>query len=78
MSTYEQKDGTVSLFVNDKEGNEKRPDWTGKMKTPDGTELRISLWNTESQSGTKYLSGKVDLPYNGGPSGGGGSTDVPF
>ena len=29
MSDYQEKDGDVSLFVNDKEGNENRPDLTG-------------------------------------------------
>jgi len=29
MSDYQEKDGDVSLFVNDKEGNENRPDITG-------------------------------------------------
>jgi hypothetical protein len=80
MDKYVQKDGTVSLFNNDKEGNDKRPDYTGNMKTPDGKEYKISLWHSESQKGTKYLSGKVDVPYNpnGDAPSQGSSSDVPF
>ena len=45
------------------------------MKTPNGEELQVSMWLTESQSGLKYLSGKVQEPY-----GEAGSADdtVPF
>ena len=81
MDKYVQKDGTVSLFNNDKEGNDKRPDYTGNMKTPDGKEYKISLWNSVSQKGTNYLSGKVDIPYNpngDAPSQGSSSDAVPF
>ena len=28
---YEQKPGTIAVFKADKEGNDKRPDWTGNM-----------------------------------------------
>ena len=75
MSKYEIKPGNISLFKNDKGDNEKRPDYTGSMKTPDGVELQVSMWLTESQSGLKYMSGKVQEPY-----GDAGSADdtVPF
>ena len=80
MDKYVQKDGKVSLFVNDKEGNDKRPDYTGTLKTPEGKEFKISLWHSVSQKGTKYLSGNVDVPYN--PNGDapfqGDSLDTPF
>jgi len=74
-SKYEIKPGNISLFKNDKGDNEKRPDYTGSMKTPNGEELQVSMWLTESQSGLKYLSGKVQEPY-----GEAGSADdtVPF
>ena len=74
-SKYEIKPGNISLFKNDKGDNEKRPDYTGSMKTPNGEELQVSMWLTESQSGLKYLSGKVQEPY-----GDAGSADdtVPF
>ena len=72
---YQQKPGTIAVFSNDKEGNEKRPDWQGNLMTPDGTPLQVSLWISESQKGLSYLSGKVQEPYNAGAR---GSDDVPF
>jgi len=62
---YEMREGKLSLFKNDKEGNEKRPDFTGKGLF-DGKEVHISLWQTVSKNGTKYLSGDIQPPYNGG------------
>ena len=47
MSDYQEKDGDVSLFVNDKEGNENRPDITGYALI-NGTKMRVSLWAKES------------------------------
>ena len=63
QNKFEQKPGTISLFKVDKEGNENRPDWSGPMKTEDGTELQVALWISESQKGLSYLSGKVQKPY---------------
>jgi hypothetical protein len=78
---YEMEDGQVSVFVNDKGDNPKRPDYTGRCMV-DGKELQISLWKSTSQSGLDYLSGKINPPYNGG---GGSSSrssvsadDIPF
>lgn len=45
------------LFKNDKEGNEKRPDYTGKIDVG-GTEMRLAAWLREGKSG-KFLSLKV-------------------
>ena len=76
---YEQKPGTIAVFKVDKEGNEKRPDWTGNMMDPDWKALQVSLWISESQKGLTYLSGKVQEPYVPGSDGGNGSADdVPF
>jgi uncharacterized protein (DUF736 family) len=50
------------LFKNDKEGNEKRPDYTGKVQV-EGTEYRLAAWVKESNStGNKFLSLKLSLP----------------
>ena len=73
MSTYEQKAGTVVGFVVEKEGNEKRPDFKFKIVTKSGEKIECAVWWTESQNGLKYLSGKVDEPYEGGRSNGAGS-----
>jgi len=67
MQKYEQKPGTIAVFKNDKGDNVKRPDYTGNMKTPDGTELQVSLWISESKSGLTYLNGRVQEPYGQEP-----------
>ena len=78
---YEIEEGQVSVFVNDKDGNDKRPDYTGKGLF-NGQEFQISLWKTTSKNGLDYMSGKVQTPYNGGGSTYTGSSesleDVPF
>ena len=77
---YELEEGNISVFVNDKGDNPKRPDYTGKCMV-DGQELQISLWKSISKNGLDYLSGKINPPYNGG---GGSATssasvdDVPW
>jgi hypothetical protein len=38
------------LFPNDKDGNDSRPDYTGKINI-DGTEKRLAAWVTESTTG---------------------------
>lgn len=38
------------LFPNDKQGNDARPDYTGKINV-DGVEKRLAAWVTESKSG---------------------------
>ena len=63
---YEMKEGDISIFVNDKEGNDARPDYTGKALI-DGTEMRVAMWKTQSAGGNTFLSGKVEEKgaYNG-------------
>ena len=77
----EMKPNTIIVFPNDKEGNEKRPDFTGKILWK-GEEINVSLWNNTSKAGKPYLSGQVQEPYNGvGASDVNQSTegaDVPF
>ena len=62
---YEIEEGQVSVFVNDKGDNPKRPDLTGKGLF-DGKEFQISLWKSTSKNGLEYWSGKISEPYNGG------------
>tara|TARA_R110000824_G_scaffold137720_1_gene302339 strand:- start:665 stop:916 length:252 start_codon:yes stop_codon:yes gene_type:complete len=83
MSDYKEQDGDLSVFVADKEGNDKRPDLTGYIWLG-GEKKRVSLW--ERNSGKLRYSGRVELePYNGAGSGGvqskssnNASTEVPF
>ncbi len=54
MAGYEQKDNSGVLFKNDKQGNEKRPDYTGNIMV-NGTEMWLSAWIKEGAKG-KYMS----------------------
>lgn len=51
------------LFKNDKEGNEKRPDYTGNCEIS-GQKYQLSAWIKTSKAGTKFmsLSFQVDKP----------------
>jgi uncharacterized protein (DUF736 family) len=59
----EKKDGGISLFVNDKGGNDKRPDYKGTALIG-GIEYEVALWNRVSQKGTAYLSGSMKVAEN--------------
>ena len=69
---YEHEEGKVSLFKNDKGDNEKRPDYTGKCMV-NGAMLHLSMWESTSKGGTKYLSA---APWNGGESSSASSASV--
>jgi hypothetical protein len=58
--TYQQKDGTGSLFKNDKGDNPKRPDYRGSV-TIEGRQWELSAWIQEGQKG-KYMSIKAQVP----------------
>jgi len=73
---YTHDEGQVSVFVNDKGDNPKRPDYNGKGKFR-GEMFEISLWKTTSKDGKDYLSGKLQEPYNGGESSPRSKFDVP-
>ena len=81
-TTYDNTN-TFALFKQtDKEGNEKRPDYTGSITLEGGKELRLSAWIRESKSGLKYLSGQASEPLNkqgaGIPNAAVEGEDVPF
>ena len=57
MSNYDNKNSFV-LFKNDKQGNEKAPDYTGKLEDENGKQWRIAAWIKEGQKG-KFMSGKI-------------------
>lgn len=56
MTDYDDTN-TFVLFKNDKEGNEKRPDYTGKVNV-NGKELRLAAWIKDGKKG-KFMAGKV-------------------
>lgn len=49
-----QQAGRGALFKNDKQGVEKRPDYTGTLKIWD-KDFVVSAWIQESKNGVKYL-----------------------
>ena len=60
----EQYDNTNSgaIFKNDKKGNEKAPDYKGKINV-DGKDKQIALWLRESKAGNKFFSVKISDMY---------------
>lgn len=57
MTDYDNTN-TGALFRNDKDGNEKRPDYTGTINV-NGEEFRLAAWIREAKSGKKYMSLRV-------------------
>ncbi len=57
---FELKDGQGTLFRNDKDGNEKRPDYRGEANIA-GTIYRVSGWIKEGKNG-KWMSLKIEPP----------------
>ena len=57
--SYEPKDLSGALFKNDKEGNDKRPDYRGDCFI-NGVEYQIGAWLKTSNSGTKFMSLKFE------------------
>ena len=78
MAPLDLEDGRITLFKNDKDGNERRPDFRGELKTPEGTQLRVSLWVSEAKSGKKYLSGRVEALEDQVTTAASGDDDIPF
>ena len=57
---YEHKENSGSIFRNDKEVKEARPDYTGTAKI-DGVDYRVASWVNTTQEGKEYLSLKFEL-----------------
>jgi len=53
------------LFKNDKKGNEKAPDYTGKMNV-NGKEMRLAAWIREGAKG-KFMSLSMSDPQEKKP-----------
>ena len=82
MTDYD-KTNTFVLFVNDKQGNEKRPDRTGTLNV-DGIEYYIDGWIKTGAKG-QFLSGKIkpknpdaDGPRRQATKGAAPESDIPF
>ena len=57
MSDYDDTN-SGALFKNDKEGNEKRPDYKGPLNV-NGQEFYVSAWLKTAKSGQKFMSLQV-------------------
>lgn len=57
---YEQKPGQFALFKNDKQGNDKRPDYRGDGLDLDGNKIRVSAWIKQGSKG-KFMSCNFQL-----------------
>ena len=56
---FEHKENTGSLFKNDKDGNDKRPDFTGTAKI-DGVVYKVASWVNNSPDDRIRISLKFD------------------
>ena len=55
---YDNKNTGV-LFANDKNGNDKAPDYSGSFEDANGVEKDLAAWVRTAKSGKKFLSIKV-------------------
>lgn len=60
MAEY-SNENTGVLFQNDKDGNEKRPDYRGKLNV-EGVDFEIAGWKRLSKAGKPFLSLKISEP----------------
>jgi uncharacterized protein (DUF736 family) len=54
-TTYEQRDGQGSLFINEKKTSDKQPDYQGNVMI-NGKKMQIAGWKKQSKSGSTFLS----------------------
>ena len=73
---FELREGQGNLFKNDKDGNEKRPDYRGELKLLDGQTVKLAGWIKQGQKGS-FMSLSIDKPREQSDSfrGGGGGVD---
>jgi hypothetical protein len=58
---YELREGQANAFRNDKEGNDRRPDFTGNGML-DGKPVRVSIWKKKKQDKELFLSLTLQRP----------------
>lgn len=64
---FTPRPGSGSLFRNDKNGNERAPDYKGDLCLLDGEVVKIAGWLKDGQRG-KFLSISIDRPREQQPS----------
>jgi hypothetical protein len=69
--SFQHRDGSGSLFRNDKQGVEKRPDWRGDIILG-GVLYEVSGWDKPTRNGDSFISmsGKVKTIGSKVPTGG--------
>ena len=60
-TTYEQRDGQGSLFINEKKTSDKQPDYQGNVMI-NGKKMQIAGWKKQSKSGSTFLSIQISEP----------------
>jgi hypothetical protein len=63
---YEMKEGSFTLFINDKKRDEKDADWSGTIKLADGVEYWFNGYAKVTKTGRNYISGKIGKPKQQG------------
>ena len=53
-TTYKHKENSGSGFLNDKEGNDRRPDYKGSADIG-GEDYYVAMWRRETKDGKEYL-----------------------
>lgn len=64
--SYTPQPGSFALFKNDKEGNEKRPDYVGDGLDHNGNPIKVSAWIKQGKKG-KFMSCKMEPKTRGEP-----------
>ncbi len=65
---FEQKPGFGSIFNNKNKKEDKHPDRTGTICTPDGKHWDVSGWIKKDKGGAQYLSLAIKEPFKKGES----------
>jgi len=63
---YEMKEGSFTLFPNDKKRDEKDADWSGSIKLADGVEYWFNGYIKTSKAGRQFISGRIGKPKQQG------------
>ena len=61
---YENKPGEFALFKNEKEGNDKRPDYKGDGLDLQGNAVEVACWIKEGKKG-KFMSCRFKVKEGG-------------
>lgn len=62
-SDFKHKPGNGSIFPNDKGDNDARPDWKGKIVTPNGNEWEIAGW-VKPKEDSEFISLSIKEVYD--------------